>query len=302
MKLNKIFAIALAAITLSACSDDDDKATWNNNSNVTVDMQKTEISVKENRGLFNVPVVVNGDADGNIMVTVQINETGSTPATDDSNFLVTSKTIVIEPEDKVGNIEIMTVDDAIINDPRTFTVTIVEAKGAKIGNTPTTTVTLKDNDAAFYEKLQGNWKFNFKTSAGADSNWSVSVLGFDEDEPGYNEDLYVYGLFGYNWTETYMQYHFDTSTLTGGLIIPMGETIAEEVGAGLDDTVSLVLANKTASGLTLRGQLDGSWSDDFNTITFSGLDNMYILGFYTTSGDFTGYSFGSCFAPMTMTR
>ena len=37
MKLNKIFAIALAALTLTACSDDDDI----NTANVTVNMQKT---------------------------------------------------------------------------------------------------------------------------------------------------------------------------------------------------------------------------------------------------------------------
>lgn len=302
MKLNKIFAFAIAVLTLSACSDDDG-AKWNNDANVTVDMAKVTMSVKENKGLFNVPVLVNGEANGNIMVTVQVSESGATPATEDANYIVTSKTIVIEPEDQAGNIEISTVDDVIINEPREFVITIVDVKGAKVGNQPTTTVLIKDNDAAFYEKLQGDWKFKSLEADGTTEQvWNVSVLGYDEDEAGYNEILYISGLFGYNWTETVAEYHFDMTTLEGGITISMGQTIAEGVSAGLADTVDLALATSGDGGLTLRGDLEGTWSEDFNTVTFSGLDNVYMLGFYSTSGSFSGYSFGSCFAPMTMVR
>lgn len=45
MKINKIFALLLAATLFAACSDDDND--WNNG-NATVSMGQTEISVKEN--------------------------------------------------------------------------------------------------------------------------------------------------------------------------------------------------------------------------------------------------------------
>ena len=55
MKINKIFALLLAATLFAACSDDDND--WNNG-NATVSMGQTEISVKENKGIFNVPIEV----------------------------------------------------------------------------------------------------------------------------------------------------------------------------------------------------------------------------------------------------
>ena len=44
MKFNKIYAIALAALTLTACSDDDDNG-LNSTSGVTVQMQQSTMSV-----------------------------------------------------------------------------------------------------------------------------------------------------------------------------------------------------------------------------------------------------------------
>lgn len=94
MKLNKIFAIALAALTLTACSDDDDI----NTANVTVNMQKTEIEVSEDFSTgtyYYVPVEVTGESNGPVRVTVKVEGVGSTPATEGDDYVITSKTIVI---------------------------------------------------------------------------------------------------------------------------------------------------------------------------------------------------------------
>lgn len=98
MKLYKIFAVALAALTMTACSDDDDKIGWNSNADVTVEMGQASISFKEGRGMVNVPVTVTGEANGNIMVTVACEETGLNPAQEDVHYYVTDKTIIISPE------------------------------------------------------------------------------------------------------------------------------------------------------------------------------------------------------------
>ena len=73
MKLSKILAIGLAVLTMTACSDDDE-FNFNSDGNVTVDMAQPSITLKENKGYFNVPVVVSGEANGYVQVTVEVQE------------------------------------------------------------------------------------------------------------------------------------------------------------------------------------------------------------------------------------
>lgn len=74
MKLNKIFAIALAALTLTACSDDDDV----NSAACTVSMQEQTINASEDMVAdiyYYVPIQVTGDSNGPIRVTVEVSGT-----------------------------------------------------------------------------------------------------------------------------------------------------------------------------------------------------------------------------------
>ena len=149
MKYFKLFMLMVAVTLFGACSSDDDS--WNSAADVTVGMQSPTMTVSEGKGIFDVPIVVNGETNGNVFVTVEVEEVGDNPAKEGVNYYVTDKTINIS--DGTGNVEIETVDDEDINDPRTFKVTIVDAKGATIAETASTTITLKDNDAEFYSKL-----------------------------------------------------------------------------------------------------------------------------------------------------
>ena len=176
MKINKIFALLLAATLFAACSDDDND--WNNG-NATVSMGQTEISVKENKGIFNVPIEVEGTQNGPIRITVEVAETGENPAMDNIHYYVTSKTILIPADATSGNIEIATVDDDDINETRTFTVTITKVEGGSIGTNAVTTVSLRDNDSAFYEKLQGKWKMEGASPYTGNFSWDVNVIGYD---------------------------------------------------------------------------------------------------------------------------
>ena len=62
MKLTKICAVALAAIAFAACSNEDE-ISWNN-AEATVSMGKAELVSKENKGIVNVPVSVDGKRNG----------------------------------------------------------------------------------------------------------------------------------------------------------------------------------------------------------------------------------------------
>ena len=69
----------LLAVTafFAACSDDD--ASWNTNADVTVEMGKTEVKVKEGVGLFNVPIVVNGETTAPVRVHVSMSRAATLP-------------------------------------------------------------------------------------------------------------------------------------------------------------------------------------------------------------------------------
>lgn len=210
MKYIKLFMLMAAVTLLGACSSDDDS--WNSAADVTVGMQSQTMTVSEGKGIFKVPVVVNGETNGNVFVTVEVEEVGTNPAKEDVNYYVTDKTINIT--DGTGNVEIETVDDEDINDPRTFKVTIVDAKGAEIAeNAASTTITLKDNDAEFYSKLQGKWKMTGVDRDGKAVSWDVTIKGAaDETEADFNKVLYITGINGEATCEAPLTYSYDKTT------------------------------------------------------------------------------------------
>lgn len=273
MKYIKLFMLMAAVTLLGACSSDDDS--WNSAADVTVGMQSQTMTVSEGKGIFNVPVVVNGETNGNVFVTVEVEEVGTNPAKEEVNYIVTDKTINIT--DGTGNVEIETVDDDDINDPRTFKVTIVDAKGAKISENASTTISLKDNDAEFYSKLQGKWKMSYEEDSQADS-WDVTITGAtDENDPDYNKYLYVSGMMGESWTTAILTYNFDPVTKTGYVAFDnLGGTykMADNVNFG-SFSGSIVPFSIDGDKLSTK-PIVGKWSEDFKTVTFD--ENGVLYG------------------------
>lgn len=290
----------LLAVTafFAACSDDD--ASWNSNADVTVEMGKTEVKVKEGAGLFNVPIVVKGETTAPVRVHVSMRESGSNPAKKDVNYMVTDTTIVIS--DGAGKVEIKTVDDDEINENRTFEVYIVSADGAKVGANSSTTVVLRDNDSEFYEKLQGVWKMKYVDANGAAKEWSVTVTGGDEESEDYNHYLYVSGMMGYDWTMAVLKYDYDKATKQGSLAFDeLGDYVfADGVDFGLGNAPNSVrLFSKDGRNLTTE-PIGGTWSADFKTVTFDA-DKVLCGGIFGSDGSFTGYTWFSA-KSITMVR
>ncbi len=266
MKYIKLFMLLAVTAFFAACSDDD--ASWNTNADVTVEMGKTEVKVKEGAGLFNVPIVVKGETTAPVRVHVSMRESGSNPAKKDVNYMVTDTTIVIS--DGAGKVEVKTVDDDEINENRTFEVYIVSADGAKVGANSSTNVVLRDNDSEFYEKLQGVWKMKCVDTEGAAKEWSVIVTGGDEDSEDYNHYLYVSRMMGYDWTKAVLKYDYDKATKQGSLAFDElgGYKFADGLDFGLGNIPNYVcLYQSTSQGLTTE-PIDGTWSADFKTVTF----------------------------------
>ena len=250
---------------MGSCSDDDES--WNSKSGVTVSMVNESMRFKESVGIVKVPIKVEGEANGPVSVTVEVKETGSNPAKENVHYYITTKTIKIS--DNTGNVELECVDDDKINDDRTFEISIVSAKGATVGSNATTAVTLRDNDTEFYEKLQGSWVMNC-TFNDAPTKWDVKIVGAtDEEDKDYNKVLYITGMLGYQWTTAKLSYDFDKATGKGSVAFDyLGQyNFAEGVNFNGLGVCNVQLFNLDGKNLT-DTPIYGSWSADFNTITF----------------------------------
>lgn len=277
----------LAVVTFfGACSSDDDS--WNSAADVTVSMKNPTMVIKENMGLTNVPIEVKGKTNGNVYVTLAVKEVGSNPAKEDVHYYITDKTISIS--DSIGYVEVEPVDDDEINTDRTFEITIVEAKGAKIGNA-TTQVSLKDNDSQIYEKLQGKWKLTGVSRQGAPMESVVKIIGASDEKDGdYNHTLYLTGMAV---SSSSARLSFDEKNK----VIAFDNLGKYNFIEGYDFTKDLgimgniVLSNLSNGSLTTT-PIKGTWSEDCKEIVFD-QDQVLFGGIYTTGGTFTGYEFFS---------
>lgn len=267
MKLSKIFILASAVLAFTACSEDDE---WNSTNGATVSMGQETMSVKESKGMFNVPITVTGERNAPVQVTVEVVAASENAATEDKHYLVTSKTINIAPEDEVGKIEIIAVDDDEINVAREFTVNIISVKGATINQEKKSTViTLKDNDSAFYEKLGGKWVMTgIDPTDGSPLSWNVNVIAADEEDEDYEKYLYVTGMMGYSWTMATLTYDYDMETGAGSLTFEPGQLFAEDLNFNLGGYNDVYIYGFNGRGFTMNS-VSGTWSEDFKTVTFA---------------------------------
>ncbi|MDE6533862.1 MAG: hypothetical protein K2M27_10070 [Muribaculaceae bacterium] len=289
MKFTKILAACLAIFSMTACSDSEK---YNSEGDVSVEMGQSEITVRENAGIFNVPVVLNGTTNGNVKVTVKVEATGANPALPfeerdgkwSGNYILTSETVNIPQGVSQVNLEFNTQDDFDENPDRTFSVTIVSAQGASIGELASTIVTLKDNDSLPYEKLQGAWKFNYFSGASdAMASWDVAMNGFEENTPEYGNLLTLDGLNGNPASSLDLDFHY---------ILSSNETFVEMV---LPEPIAMYNASNYVwvmkGEITPEGKVSldrtqtvvrGNVSEDFKTITF---DTEIGLAFVAASPD-----------------
>lgn len=289
MKYLKLFMLFAVAAVFTACSDNDDE-NWNSNS-ATVTMAQGAMTVSEAKGLFNVPVAVSGERNANVQVTVAVAAADVNPATEDVDYLITTKTINISPDQTVGNIQIKSVDNEDINENRKFTLTIVDVKGATLGDVKSTEVTLKDNDALFYEKFAGQWKMNTVNNTGAAQNWDVTVYTAEEGDPDYENFIYVSGMMGYDWTLATLKYNYDKATNKVTLTVVTGFSdvipFAEDVNFGLGGLNDVYLVSMIGGKLT-TAPITAEVSADFKTVTFNPEEGL-VGAITDKSANYLGY-------------
>lgn len=289
MKFNKIFAAALAVLTMTACSDDDPV----NTADVTVSMGKTEMSVSEDISTgvyYYVPVVLSGETNGPVSVTIEVDAIGNNPAKEGVDYLFTSKTITIPAGQTEGVFEFHPNGDDIVNEDREFTVNIVSATGAKIGAQSTTLVKLLDNEHLLpeaYAKVIGTW-----TTSGMDGNYDVKIVGYDEGDPNYLKKVKLQGIFDTPiFEDVVLSFELDGSTGLINLTFDMPQVAGTNLnfnGIGVSDVVLIPYDGS----LYLSGSISATSDEEVTMFNFDGgvAAAIFKPGNYTSAG-FTGYVF-----------
>lgn len=286
MKLNRIYAIALAALTLTACSDDDDTS-YNTSSDVTVNMEEATMTLPEdNSGMINVPIAVTGKANGMIKVKVEVQGVGSNPAKADEHYILTTDYVYIPDDKEVGNIEFHATGDDDINEDRVFTIKIVSAEGAKIGSQTTTTITLVDDDhliPAALEKLEGNW---------LDPIQSVcKIEAYPEGDPNRTKKVKLIGLAGDSDLEPLVcDFKVDGSTEIINLSITCPQVMMTDANFGAPIGMADIVALPYIGGLYLSGSISGNSNAAGTFFAFDGgiYGGLFAPGDHTSNG-FLGY-------------
>ena len=231
MKLNKIYAVALAVLAMTSCDDNNVEdypeflGAVNTASGVTVSMP-TALNCNENEAIVSVPVTVAGETNGKLVVTVEVKEVATLPAETEAavvgqHFNVTSYTINIPAGATEGAIEMTPVwETGVINDDRVFEMSIKSVEGATVENA-NCVVTIANVDDP-YTALYGKW--NFKADASNTTKEFVLTIGGPDpaDTEYYGKELYAYGLRNYEFVFLPLNFEYDAEAGQPVLSIQVG--------------------------------------------------------------------------------
>lgn len=293
MKLSKIFLLAGAVLAFASCSENDE---WNTSGEAVVSMASEAMTVSEAAGMFNIPFVVAGERNAAVQVTFEVAPVEENdelaPAIADENYLLTSNVINVAADSENGNLEVIAVNDEKVNEKnRAFVVTIISVKGGTINaEKASCIVTLKDPSP--YEAMAGKWTMT--TASG--KKWNVTIHAATEDDPDYNNVLYVTGMMGYDWTVLTMPYSYNFEEGKPEVYIKAGELFAEGVNFSGLGVCNVYLYNIDGGSLVLNDMV-AEVSADGKTLDFG--SNSFYGAVFTSSNEYAGGWFNETGVKMT---
>ena len=308
MKLTKIFAIALAAATMTACSDDDNG--WNTKSGVTVDFENATMDITEDKSFFEIPVVVTGETNGDIKVTIEV-ETPSTvddyTAVENEQYMITSYSIVIPKGSASKSFEVRNLwEQGVVTPDKTFTVKLAKVEGATAGAVASSAVTIVNIDNT-YTGLLGRWTIsydNLSTGEAVEEQVTFSLPSYPEPE----DEGHLVCAFGINNNaDMYLPIWFDINENNGEVEyvgIPLDFLSSDYIwnfGAAVGKAL-LVSSQLTANGFVQEGFIEGEINDDHTEIVFNNADPFVQRLVAYPSYEYLDYTFGGKLANIVLTK
>lgn len=305
MKLNKIFAVALAVLAMTSCDDNNAEdypnflGSVNTASGVTVSMPTT-FSVNENEIPAFIPVTVTGDANGKVVVTVQVKELtqtpeGTEPAKYGEHFNLTSYTVNIPAGESQGFIEMTPVwETGVINDDRVFELTLVSAQGATVSNANCQVTIVNVDDP--YTSMCGTWTLRGVDRDGKAVSYRLNVTTVAADSEDYGHVLYGFGIFGESdYLLPLVNFEYDEINGTGTCEIGYGYmmTDGKAFNYGLESPAFPVCMFRNAENkVTTNHQAVCTFDSSYSTITIPQDANVYAGLYFTSTMQFSGYNVG----------
>jgi len=308
MKAIKYFAIALATLSLSACSDDNKAEDYdsflggvNSATGVTVEMNPT-FDISENVDVFKVPVKVTGKTNGKIVVTVGVKPGPSSAAneTEDAvegvNYVLTNATVNIPEGSDEGYVECTNIwEQGVINDDRVFTMTITDVQGATLGAQKDCVVTIANIDDP-YTSMCGVWKLKATNmSSGAPVEYNITIKPLAADDPDYGVALYGFGFAGESdYLIPFTNFQFDPDTNQGTMEIGYGWMMTDGLAFnyGLEAPAFPVCMFRSGNSVTINKQMVCTFDGNYNVINIPQDANIFAGLYFTTTMAFSGYSVG----------
>lgn len=279
----QLYTLLTGMLLLAACSSDEETAI--NVNEATVSMQETEVTLKETASVSYLPIVITGERSGNVEVTISLVPAEKNGAKEDVDYVITTKKLVISPDQATANVEIHPIDDEVINGDRAFDVVLTEVKGATIGTVNKTAVTIHDNDGDYYERMAGRWRFTgIDANTGDEVSFSVKVTEGSGDAYGHyyvctsNNGFDVAGDFPWMFSFR-MIFEYDEADARVNMGIVTGEVVAT-LG-----NYTIKFQKMTISGISSDNYM-GTYDENTKTITFESgnlVGQMYGNDTYLTS-------------------
>lgn len=309
-----ICSLLLISFFMVGCEDEN---SLNTLGEATVSMGQANYNVKENKGIFLVPIHVSGDRNGAVEVDVEV-KSNDPACVEDEHFLVTSKHIIIPHDKSVGYVEIKAVDDRVINTDRVFTINIIKVQGAQLNaSNRQTMVTLLDNDNIPYDRMNGTWVVTatdmLQDMDASKVSWETRLTTVaDEEGEGYGSVIVMspWRMWSGDTFEDVLNithnliFRYNEASQTATLELKLGQIMAEgfilggENEDGLDLTsCTMRSAMPTAMSYTTNGTITGKVNDDFTQITF----NLPMMGLLYDANN-TPFSYWFYYSDIVLTR
>ncbi len=264
MKFEFLSILALGTVAMVSCTDDSDYNNVNTAPGVTVEMKEASIRLAEDQASSSaysyIDVVVNGETNGPVKVSIDLSPVGTDGAVADVNYIMTSTSIIIPAGETVGRFQYYPKGDNEINEDRTFEAKISKVEGASVGAHATTEVTLVDNERlipVYYPGIQGVWNLSVNGEPG-----SCTVVGAEEGEDGYGKELVLVD-FPEAGLVTPATFSVDAVNQTISLSVSSGETVGKmthpSYGAGVFLTYFL------DDGYLVDGEVEFQFTFDLNS-------------------------------------
>ncbi|MCM1198600.1 MAG: hypothetical protein NC308_06905, partial [Clostridium sp.] len=253
------------------------------NGDVCIGFEQAEYSFKESAGLTKIRIAVTGRPASNpVKFDIEAKVTSDEGlAVNDIIHFTQSKGLKVSDRNVAPvYVEFTVKDNDYINESRFIELSITNVTGAAVSQ-GTATVEIRDNDNDPYDKLMGDWTATALDYTGAKTTFPVNISGgFTPTDVTSNEGRVLvcwgFGPYQREFTDAvpprqpvwYMDFDEDAKKLSVQPNVLMAN-VFEFTDLGYDVIIRCCTI-EPGPAISMTLPLEGTWSDDMDTITFQG--------------------------------